>query len=356
MSLRQYWKASRFISDHGGASALLSLFRLLCFKAATGYGPDLYLLYRLQDKPFSLSAWKQYVDKKTFCQMLFTVNKKHCFAVLEDKVLFAQRCKEKRTPHPQVFFTVNYRGSATAFPNYNTAQAQQGFASLPPGDYIVKICDGSYGEGLWLISITEQGVYRHNDKSVCSVIEFAQTIAHTGAPYLVQQCVANADSLNDIMPGRATGTLRVVTFYHKDKKTEAPYRFFKLPRKTVISDNYGGGFTGNLLAMLDSDNAVWRALIGTEEGYPLLTDHHPDTNTPLIAYTNLGIADAVTASIKCAEAFPEIPAVGWDVILSEAGPLILEGNPMFDPTGPQLCADSGVRDYMTAKLKELAVV
>lgn len=355
MSLRQYWKASQFISEHGGASAPVSLLRLLCFKAVTGYGPDLYMLYQLQDKPFSLSAWKQYLDKKTFCKLLFTVNDKQRFSVLEDKALFAQRCQEKQVPHPLVFFTVNYQGRATAFPNYQSADVEEGFSSLPLGGYIVKICDGSYGEGLWLISISEQGVYCHNDKRQQSISEFAKTVADTGAPYLVQQRIENAPSLDDIMPGQATGTLRVVTFYRQGSEPTAPYRFFKLPRKQAISDNYSGGFTGNLLAMLDDNNAVWKVLVGTEAGYPLSIDHHPDTNTPLMGYTDAGIAEAVAASVACAKAFPEVPAVGWDVIIADGGSLILEGNPMFDPTGPQLCADSGVRDVMTEKLKRLVV-
>ena len=53
-------------------------------------------------------------------------------------------------------------------------------------------------------------------------------------------------------------------------------------------------------------------------------------------------------TMGAARAFPEFRTVGWDVALTEQGITILEGNWHYDPDGPQITLDRGIKSEVRA--------
>ncbi|MBN7796853.1 sugar-transfer associated ATP-grasp domain-containing protein [Parahaliea mediterranea] len=349
--LRDYWSLSQRIGARLGRPAVAELGKLLLHRAVTGYGNDHYLTYELYRLPASFSRWREYVDKRDCCRILFQYNDRERFAVLQDKVAFADACKDRHLPHPAVFGAINYPRTTSLPIAHDQAAVHDLLQGLAPSDYIVKACDGSYGEGFLMFSRGVDGIHAHSEACRYSLEDFAQRLAGQDSRYILQERLRPARALGRIMPGEACGTLRVNTLYTGDGRVDVFCAFFKLPVVGAFTDNFSDGTTGNLLALCDLESgAITRAIGLGDDGLFDDMSHHPDTGDAITGWKPPELENALHLARQCAEAFREIPAVGWDIALTDDGPVVLEGNPMFDPIGPQLCINRGIRHILPRRL------
>lgn len=348
---RHYLETGRKIAEARSSSAVYEISRLILHRAVTGYGPDHYTTYSLFNQPFSIRNWREYVDKKDFCKILLQYNKKPNFKVLEDKVQFASKCQASGLPHPSVHFTINCEDLGYDFPDHQGGAIADAFDALEAGNYIVKTCAGAYGASLWSITKQPTGVLVHNDQALLTPGQFSERLIASGERYLVQEKIEVARSLKAIMPGVACGTFRLNSFLRADGSVVIAYAFAKPTAVGPVSDNFAGGASGNMLAMIDIEHqCISRVVRRAPSG--LLTDitHHPDTGTDLRNYPVPELTQALDLARRCALGFAEVPAVGWDIVITDTGAMVLEGNPMFDPIGPQFCANQGVRHLVPSLL------
>lgn len=352
-TVRRYFKTGTNIAEAKSTSRIVETSRLFLHRVVTGYGYDHYLAYSLFDKPVSLQKWRQYVDKRDFCELLFRYNKKQHFSVLENKVAFGAACLRHNLPHPNIVLTCNYAGPQASFENFTTGTIASGLADLVPGNYIVKTCDGSYGINLWSIKKANNSIQVHNLDQQLSAQQFATLLEKSGESYLVQKKIEVAQTLRSIMPGLGCGTMRVMTFLRPDGSVAQPYCFIKLTTAVAISDNFSGNAWGNMLAIINMKNfTIERVVSKAANGLYCGVTHHPDTGVDLRNYPVPEVQQALDLGRRCALVFPDIPAVGWDIVVTDQGAVVLEGNPMFDPIGPQLCANRGIKDIIPRLLED----
>lgn len=352
-TFRQYFKAGEAIADARSTSRIIETCRLFVHRIVTGYGVDHYLTYSLFDKPVGINEWRQYLDKKAFCELLFRYNNKQHFIELEDKVIFGAACRRHNLPHPDIAFTCNYPGHESPFTNLATGNMATGFAGLAPGGYIIKTCGGSYGINLWSIEKIGDSIQVHNLKQRLSVQQFTSLLEQSGESYLVQTRIEVSRNLRSIMPGRGCGSMRIMTFLRSDGTVALPYCFIKLTTIDAISDNFSGNAWGNMLAMINmEDHSILRVVRKSSTGLYSNVTHHPDTGVDLRDYPVPEVQQALDLGRRCALSFPNIPAVGWDIVITDQGAVVLEGNPMFDPIGAQLCANRGVKDIIPKLLED----
>lgn len=98
----------------------------------------------------------------------------------------------------------------------------------------------------------------------------------------------------------------------------------------------------NLLAAVNLDNGRLGAAVEIVNGKPVWHSIHPTSGT-LIEGTYLNNIDEIkTLVMRAAENFPWFTSIGWDVALTEEGPLILEGNHWSDVILIQLAHQKGL--------------
>lgn len=325
----------------------IEIARLVLHRIVTGYGPDQYVAYSLHEKPVNLRAWRQYLDKKDFCKLLFRYNKKTNFHALEDKVAFAAVCRQSDIPHPDILFTCNYSRQNSSVMNYSFDDVHSALDNLAAGDYIIKTCGGSYGLHLWSITKSENGIQVHNNGQLLTSRIFADLLKQTGQSYLVQNKIEVVDSLRPLMPGVACGSMRIYTFLRKDGTVLTPFCIAKLTVVGAVSDNFANGTSGNLTAIIDMKTLSIRRVVAKDKnGLICNISHHPDTDVDLRNYPVPELKQALQMGCRCALAFPDTPAIGWDIVVTSSGAVVLEGNPMFDPYGPQWCEGPNLKKYL----------
>jgi hypothetical protein len=127
---------------------------------------------------------------------------------------------------------------------------------------------------------------------------------------------------------KALVTIRTIT-YRENGSLRIIYAYLKQPDRDSITDNWGSGGTGRGMLELDVETgkpvAFWSQ---REDGWGITALTHMGHGTR-IPVEDVSVPDwqAVKALIlKLAEAFPQLQCPGWDIGLTDRGPVAIEGN------------------------------
>ena len=115
----------------------------------------------------------------------------------------------------------------------------------------------------------------------------------------------------------------------------------KLAPRSASIDNYAGGRTGTVIATIDPASGVICELRPPRPGGfgAVHAERHPVTGAELIG-VRMPLWDEVhTLAERASAAFLPLRTIGWDIAVTPAGPLLIEGNARWDP--PPVDATSG---------------
>ena len=71
--------------------------------------------------------------------------------------------------------------------------------------------------------------------------------------------------------------------------------------------------------------------------------HHPDTGNTIEGSVLTGWKEAVSVVLRAQQALPELRATGWDVAITEDGPVLVETNPRYSFAGLQVAHRRGLK-------------
>jgi hypothetical protein len=184
------------------------------------------------------------------------------------------------------------------------------------------------------------------------IIESIMNHSNRYSGFLLEEKVKQHSVFNTLNP-YTTNTIRIQTFLKKSGEPVILAAVVRCGRKGSEVDNLSrGGFSRGINI---------RTGIVNEGG--LLSDkkrnkwieYHPDLNTPLmqveIPYWDV-LVETITDFIRCTR-FARM--VGWDVIISETGPVVIEGNPDMGLDIVQSHTNGLLTDELINDLNDLGV-
>lgn len=156
--------------------------------------------------------------------------------------------------------------------------------------------------------------------------------------FVFQDAVIQDEEVSEVI-GTALGCLRVVTTM-EDNTPKVLYSVWKIPAPTAMSDNFWQ--SGSMLGDVDIETGCVRQV---RRGTGLKTENievHPESGKALVGFQFPGWPE-VTELAKSAHAIsPENGVLGWDIGLSENGPVIIECNSNPFHTLYQLATGRGI--------------
>ncbi len=157
-------------------------------------------------------------------------------------------------------------------------------------------------------------------------------------PYFVQEGVRQANEINVIYP-RAINTQRIVTHFNSGK-AQLLFSFMRMGYGGRMVDNVG---EGGLVIKVDPETGE----LGKVAISPNFEEYtcHPDTQFRFEGYKIASWEQVKSFILDAAIKFRDIPYLGWDIAISESGPLIIEVNKDFSFNGIQIFY-GGIRDIM----------
>lgn len=170
---------------------------------------------------------------------------------------------------------------------------------------------------------------------------------------LVQPRVRPARALGAIMSAHGLGTVRAVTWLDGDRP-RLLVACLRIPVGERDADNFLCGASGNLVAAIDAASGRLTSVLGSRRrDWPDIVEveRHPDTGQRIAGFEVpqwSALLDLVTTAQR---AFPGLPSIGWDVAITDQGPLLIEGNGRYDVDILQLAHDRGLRPLLDAALR-----
>ena len=186
-----------------------------------------------------------------------------------------------------------------------------------------KPIDASQGKGCMRLDWAD----RNNlsiDGKICSFEDFASVLKGKNIvqQYVVQHPVMSAVHKNSV------NTIRILTM--RDTEGQPHYVAGKVRfgsgGKSVDNFHGGGVATG-----IDFARQCCRAtaLSGDLKAAP--KKQHPDTGVVFDGYKLPYFPEIIDLCVKTHKCFPKIHGIGWDVAVTENGPLFIEANATYDP-------------------------
>ncbi len=194
------------------------------------------------------------------------------------------------------------------------------------------VMGGGYDDDVFPLKVIGGKIYIRNQN--ISLEEFKTIILNSDCSWIVQERIKNQlDFLSQFHPS-SINTIRIVTIQH-DGGIDAICAFARFGINGRGSDNWS---SGGVIVGIDVET-------GKMEEFGLLK---PGVGTKCLTHPTTAVEfkgkiipdwDKIVLYVKSLhEIFYDLHSIGWDVCLTDCGPMIIEGNDNWDTVDAQLYA------------------
>ena len=195
---------------------------------------------------------------------------------------------------------------------------------------VIKTTESSHGDNVWVIKAID---YQEDNAKMTRFdgqeIMLSEVL---GTDALIFESVVHQTGQFSAFNTSSVNTVRFMTTLWPDGTARIIATFIKIGRAGKCVDNAGSG--GNVDVCVDTETGEVKYAI-QYDGWRNIKDieKHPDSGNQLngVIIENW---DAIKSEvIKFQQAFPYCKAAGWDIAITDDGPVIIEVNDFWDRTG-----------------------
>ena len=287
--------------------------------------PFHYFMYGLYRSSVPRHAADDFLPESVLYYRILPRTNTAC-VLLDDKVVAKSIIENRGIPQPRTVMTKS--ADALWGQDWRRIHGQEELAealAAETGRLLLKPASfSSGGKGRAVFAKAADGDYRSRDGQLLDW----QLLSSLPSKWLLEECVDQPDWLKKLYPG-SLNTFRLLTMLTEDGPV-------------VLSCTLKCGADGNPAANLHSGGVAVAVDLNTGK----LTDRavdwsmrehttHPTTGVSFAGLRVPNVESLSATALACAEAFPDMTLVGWDISLDAQGkPVVLEGNssPALDAT------------------------
>lgn len=215
-------------------------------------------------------------------------------------------------------------------------------AALPHDDLFSKPTEGTGGHGTerWTFRLRDgvpvwharDGVARTGVELLAELARLSSTLpgkhGRSAHRIMLQPCLRNHRSLGELTTS-ALSTVRIVTLREPDGRARAVAAGFRMATGDEPADNFSNG---GIVAPVDMTTGRLVHAIRLD-AFKMVEDvtHHPDTGAAIAGFTLPWWREAVDLAERGLAAAHRLPSIGWDIALTDDGPIAVEANPASHP-------------------------
>jgi hypothetical protein len=328
--LRLIRQQGRAVAGEFGVGFARQLVELLRLQRELGVKPETYYRFRL----FLDQNWRrrhEFVSLEENILLLHYLNQEFGNgddADLVDKARFFRRMQ--KTGLPIIPILAEIRGGHI--------EEHCAVSQYPSTDLFSKPSDRYCGQGSARWRLQPDGTYHSGSFVANSVPDVHAHLARsvTSGTLLLQPAIANHPSLVGIS-GRAVSTARIVTIRRRDGELQVVLPVYRMAVGDTPADNLAQGAVAAPIDLETGRLGLGRYLMPAQGPNEVRT--HPDTGAPITGLALPFWEEAKALALAAHSEFKHMISVGWDVALTERGPVLVEGNAVWSIEMPQIIYD-----------------
>jgi len=237
---------------------------------------------------------------------------------LVNKIEFYRILEANKIPYPKLYF-YSYGGRYYSINGEKIKKLDNYFGQK----MFVKDIDGSSGNGADLIVF---------DKNF---------LENTNNNLIFQSFIVPEKNIKKIAPVTATATLRINSYLDKNDEVELCSAFIKFPIEGAISDNMDAGSIGVEILLnsgMLNKNGITSKGSFDKNGQKIIA--HPVSNMKFHNFKIPFWKDTIVLLKTLHKIFYNLKFIGWDIAITDNGPMVIEGNSVGDVLFEQLISES----------------
>ncbi|MDY0102431.1 MAG: sugar-transfer associated ATP-grasp domain-containing protein [Lentimicrobium sp.] len=315
--------------------------------------PHEYFLYYLYDEGMPEQYRAKFVSRITRDTFLEKLNPLAYILVARNKYITKILLKSLDIPTPEMIFLYDPQaGLESSYVINNPGSAQKKILEFGNQPFVVKVLEGEHGKSINVYSglgtTGNQFTALHlNGES--HTIEQLLTFAGKNQRLLFEVKVKQTPTFEAINP-TSINTIRMLTLLHPSGEVTLIFGLIRIGRKGRWIDNSGKG--GNVMARLNKETGKLENIVSFThyKAYESIT-HHPDSGIDLEHFEIKNWQEIKQKVFDFHRKLSWLKAIGWDIAITEQGPVIIEINNRWDVLG-QTIAREGWHDYLNSLYEE----
>ena len=296
--------------------------------------PEEYQFYQLYKTDLPWEEKQKFLSHNQYCLMETNLNPRKDVGVM-NKMVFSCFGRFLGLPVPEMYgiFEANFGYTLDGDDLRTAADLERFFHKYDETDFLIKPIGGAKGIGITKCRADGNSQVKIYGEGTIATTELFNRLRDTGYckskyvpdTYIVEKAVKQHPFLDNFC-NTSTQTIRVVTFIDSTGRIEILTTHLKMARKGSIVDNV---IISNLAAHIDEDG-VLDCAITTLDNEIIKYENHPDTGYPVKGQKIPYFKEAVELAIKAQTRVHHLRTIGWDIAISDKGPVIIEGNYGWD--------------------------
>ena len=283
-----------------------------------------YYLYGFDREGFNRPG--DYFPEQAFCRIRDKANacyrigdhRARYICMLQDKFLFGQYLISLGFPTPPILGLCDTEG--IVWMATGQKESWQALSSHDPLDGFLKDVLGRCGEAVYPLRITDKKIYL-DDKEI-SPDELQRQI---DGKYIIQQRIYQHAEVNRIYP-HSINTIRFITLRKGDEIILASGTF-RMGAGGNRFDNWAGGGIG---VGIDVETGKLHEEGTFRLGFGGRVKAHPESGVQFSTFEIPYYRESAEMVRQLHTFFYGVHSIGWDIAITEKGPVVIEGNNSWD--------------------------
>lgn len=330
----------KMLRDQDRKPLIQQLKELYLLTKTIKYWPHNYFKYDGYKKNKDLDEIKQYATGLLFTQFRQEcINDKRYKVFADDKFLFHKLMADAGIPTAKLINVISYNNFTNEYKGLNSLNAETILNGITVDAIVIKpVIDSQQGAGVNVINVNSHTgkKFEVSGESYNSTELLKKLFTEYSGSYLIEEKIQQ-HSFNHRLYPEAVNTIRVDSLLTKSGEVIINSAYLRIGRNGRKVDNWSGK-QGGIGVNVNIKNGALSSQ-GIDYSKNLYTEH-PDTH---VSFSGLVVPyweEIINIVKDAALQFPNVRSLGWDIVLTENGPLILEVNGDYDILAQQTCTQA----------------